>query len=183
MIVLGIDPGSLLCGYGAVRKSANKIELLEYGVVNLKKISPDIPMRIKELHIRIEQVIKRCKPDAVSMETIFYAKNVQSIIKLAHARGVAMLSPALLNIDIFEYSPKEIKKAVTGTGSASKEQVQYMIKNILGIDETPEFFDATDALAIALCHCYRSNVLSSKSKNWKEFLANNPDRVITTNNK
>ncbi len=178
MVVLGIDPGSLICGYGAVRKEKSKIELLEYGVINLKKLSPDLPIRIKELHIRLEQVIMRCNPAAVSMETIFYAKNVQSIIKLAHARGVAMLSPAIHNIDIFEYSPKEIKKAVTGKGSASKEQVQYMIKNILKIEETPEFFDATDALAIALCHCYRSSITSSKAKNWKEFLVNNPDRVI-----
>jgi crossover junction endodeoxyribonuclease RuvC len=178
MIVLGIDPGSLLCGYGAVRKENNKIELLEYGVINLKKISPDLPLRIKELHTRIEQVVLRCNPSAVSMETIFYAKNVQSIIKLAHARGVAMLSPAIHNIDIFEYSPKEIKKSVTGKGSASKEQVQFMIKSILKIDETPEFFDATDALAIALCHCYRSSITSSKVRNWKEFLENNPGRII-----
>lgn len=178
MVVLGIDPGSLLCGYGAVRKDGSKTELLEYGVVNLKKLSAELPDRLKELHKRLEQVITRCKPDAVSMETIFYAKNVQSIIKLAHARGVAMLSPAIHNIEVFEYSPKEIKKAVTGKGSASKEQVQFMIKNILNIDETPEFFDATDALAIALCHCYRANIPGSKAKNWKDFIQNNPGRVI-----
>ncbi len=177
MVVLGIDPGSLVCGYGAVKKIGSKIELIEYGVINLKKISDKLPERIKELHIRLEMVMKRVTPEVMSLEAMFYAKNAQSLMKLAHARGVAMLSAAIRNIEIAEYSPKEVKKAVTGNGSASKTQVQYMVKSILKIEETSELFDATDALANALCHCYRSNISSSKYSNWKDFIEKNPNRI------
>ena len=112
------------------------------------------------------------------MKLCFYSKNAQSLMKLAHARGVAMLAASLYETAIFEYSPKEVKKSVTGNGSASKEQVSFMVKRILNIDETPDFFDSTDALAVAICHSMKAGKINAGPSNWKDFIKNNPDRVI-----
>lgn len=178
MVILGIDPGSVFCGYGLINKSGNNYSLIEYGVIKAKKINPDMPERMKEIYRRINQVIERNKPDAAVLETTFYSKNVQSLIKLSYARASAILAVSFQNIPIFEYSPREIKQSVTGRGNSSKEQVQYMVKNMLKIDETPELFDATDALAAALCYGFRSNTFKSKTKNWNDFIKQNPDRIV-----
>jgi crossover junction endodeoxyribonuclease RuvC len=186
MRVLGVDPGSVVCGYGVVEKQGKKLQLIEYGVIEAKRQHEDLPQRLRTIYERLGQVIVRSLPDELAIETIFYSKNVQSIVKLAHARSAAILAAVMAEIPTAEYSPRFIKKSVTGTGTASKEQVQYMVKNLLSIEETPEFYDATDALAIAICHLYQTQGLTgaasgkkakSKAKSWAEFIAMNPERV------
>lgn len=179
MRILGIDPGSVVSGYGVIDEgNAGKITLVEYGVVKARKKSEIMTIRLREIFLRIERLIERTQPDAAVFESMFYAKNAQSLIKLSQARAAAILPTALAEMPIFEYSPKEVKKSVTGNGNASKVQVQYMVKKLLNIEETHEFFDATDALAIAICHSVKSKMPSSSSKSWADFIKNNPDRVV-----
>ena len=178
MVILGIDPGSVVCGYGVLLQSDKEISLIEYGVINAKKIQKAFHERLKEIFERLNSVIHRVKPDTAAFESLFYYKNAQSLIKLSHARAASILAAAVNNLPIAEYSAKEIKKAVTGRGNASKEQVQFMVRSTLNISETPEFFDATDALAAAICHAVRSISPVSSSNNWAEFIKNNPERVI-----
>jgi len=179
MIVFGIDPGSVNCGWGAIKYEKNKFTLLEYGVVKLKKMEDDFPKRIDILFRKLSSKIHEYKADIVCIETVFNAKNTQSLIKLTHARAAAMLAGTTNNAEISELSPNEVKKSVTGRGHASKEQVQFMVKTLLNIQETPELFDATDALAVALSYCIRSGKTKGKSKNWSEYIKDNPDKVIS----
>lgn len=178
MITLGIDPGSVVCGYGAIKKEGSSLFLVEYGVIEAKKIKNSFPERLGEIFERISNVIERTAPDCAVFESTFYSKNPQSLIKLSHARGAAMAATSLKQIPIDEFSPKEIKKAVTGNGAASKEQVQFMVKTLLSIKETPDFFDATDALAAAICGSLKSSLSSAKAKSWKDFIEKNPDRIV-----
>jgi len=175
--VLGIDPGSVVCGYGVVEKIGSKIVLVEYGVIEAKKMHENLSLRLKEIYERITKVIERSLPDEAALETTFYSKNAQSLIKLSHARAVALLAATMRELPVIEYSPKEIKKAVTGNGNASKQQVQFMVKSILNIEETHEFFDATDALAAAICHAQKAQDKTSRPKTWKDFITQNPDRI------
>lgn len=177
MIVLGIDPGSVICGYGVVEANGSNFKLVEYGVINAKKINSDFHVRLREIYIRLLKVIERVNPDYAAFETIFFSKNVQSLVKLSHARSAAILAASMKDINITEFSPREVKKSVTGRGSASKEQVQFMVKRILNIKETPEYFDSTDALAVALCHCMKSGSPAKSSKSWAAFVKDNPDRI------
>lgn len=179
MIVFGIDPGSVNCGWGAIKYEKNKFTLLEYGIVKLKKMEDDFPKRIDILFRKLSSKIHEYKADIVCIETVFNAKNTQSLIKLTHARAAAMLAGTTNNAKISELSPNEVKKSVTGRGHASKEQVQFMVKTLLNIQETPELFDATDALAVALSYCIRSGKTKGKSKNWSEYIKDNPDKVIS----
>jgi len=175
--VLGIDPGSVICGYGVIEKKKNSLYVVEYGVIKAKKAHDELPYRLREIYQRLIQVVERCKPDVAAFESTFYSKNAQSLLKLAHARASAMLAAAMNDIPIAEYSPKEVKKSVTGKGSASKEQVQYMVKTLLNIKETPEFYDVTDALAVAICHCMKSEIPTKKGGSWEEFIKKNPNRI------
>lgn len=177
MIILGVDPGSIICGYGVIEKNGSKLGLIEYGVVKVKKLHEPLELRLKEIFLRLIQVIERAKPDSSAFESMFYSKNVQSLIKLSHARGASILAAAMNDIPIFEYSPREVKKSVTGRGNAGKEQVQFMVKRILNIEETPEFFDATDALAVAICHSMRVDSPLKKASSWDDFIKNNPNRI------
>jgi crossover junction endodeoxyribonuclease RuvC len=178
MRILGIDPGSVICGYGVVEKDKNNIILIEYGVIKAKKKHETFPLRLKIIFERLTQVIERTMPDESAFETMFYSKNAQTLIKLSYARAAAMLATTMREIPIAEYSPKEIKKSVTGNGNASKEQVQYMVKNLLNISETHEFLDATDALATAICHANKPLTQGNYSSSWKEFIKNNPDKIV-----
>lgn len=177
MIIIGIDPGSIICGYGVIETNGSKFSLVEYGVVHAKKKNESMPLRLKEIYTRLNSVVERTLPDFSAFESMYYSKNVQSLMKLSHARSAAMLSMVMREIPIVEYAPTEVKKAVTGKGAASKEQVQYMVKSILGIDETPEFFDATDALAVAICHGLRKDLNSESSGSWSDFIKKNPGRI------
>jgi crossover junction endodeoxyribonuclease RuvC len=176
--ILGVDPGSIFCGYGVIEKTGQKLSVVEYGVIRAKKKHDDLNYRLKEIINRLTEVIIRTEPDESAFETMFFAKNVQSLIKLSHARAVAVLSAVLKDIPIHEYSPREVKKSVTGRGSAGKEQVQFMIQNLLQIQETPELFDVSDALAVAVCHSLKRDLPITSSNNWKEFLKNHPERIV-----
>jgi len=176
--ILGVDPGSVFCGYGVITKESNKLTVVEFGVVKAKLKFEDLNLRLREIYSRITEVIARTKPDESAFETMFYAKNAQSLMKLSHARAVAVLASANNDIPIYEYSPREVKKSVTGKGAASKEQVQFMIKTLLGIKESTGLFDVTDALAVAVCHALKRNSVKNKSKSWADFIKNNPDRVV-----
>lgn len=185
MRILGIDPGSVVCGYGVIDVEGSTMVLVEYGVVAVKRRTSSFPARLREIHDRLTAVIERTSPDVCSMEKVFYAKNVLSIVQLAHARGVAMLACAQAGHDPIEYTPMQVKRSVTGRGAAPKDQVQHMVKAILSIDETHEFFDATDALAVAICHAVNGGPppalkrggATSKRQAWKDFVEKNPSRV------
>lgn len=178
MRVLGIDPGSIVCGYGVVEKQDNAIHLVEYGVVEAAKQHKNLAMRLRTIFTRLEQVVERTMPDELAIESLFHAKNVASLIKLAHARSAAILPCILRDIPVVEYSPREVKRSVTGNGNAGKEQVQFMVRALLKIDETPEFFDATDALAVAIGHVYKAHSPQSRSRSWKDFIAQHPEKIV-----
>lgn len=177
MRVLGIDPGSVVCGYGVIEKEGNTMILIEYGVIEAKVKDEAFPLRLKHIYERLAQVIERTLPDEAAFETIFYSKNAQSMMKLSHARAVAMLAATMKEVPVIEYSPKEVKKSVTGRGAADKEQVRFMVKKILNIKEEHKFLDATDALSVAICHLNKRNLLFGNSSNWKDFIKNNPGRI------
>lgn len=177
MRIIGIDPGSVLCGFGVIEKRKGDIIVIEQGVVKARKFNSNLYIRLKEIYSRLSKVIKRTDPHTAAFESVFYSKNAQSLMKLSHARAAAILSAVNHDVPLQEYSPKEVKKAVTGNGNASKEQVSFMVKSILKIKETPEFFDVTDALAVAICHAYRSDTPNSNASSWKEYIAQNPERV------
>lgn len=168
MRILGIDPGSVVCGYGVIDADGGKLTLVEYGVVAVKRRTTSFPQRLAEIHDRIAAVLARTSPDACAMEKVFHAKNVLTIVQLAHARGVSMLACAQAGFDPVEYTPMQVKRSVTGRGNSSKEQVQYMVRSILKIDETPQFFDATDALAVAICHAVNGAPPPPIKKHWSK---------------
>ena len=150
MIILGIDPGSLNVGYGILQVEKRKI--VAAGCDTLK-INPKLQLaeRLVQIHSKMDKIIAEYKPDIAVVETIFYGKNIKSAFTLGHARGVILLALAQYNIEIVEYSPREVKKSVVGNGNASKEQVAYMVQKILTLSTKPKTEDAADALAIALC--------------------------------
>ena len=185
MRILGIDPGSVICGYGVIDVHGSTFTVVEYGVVHVKRYKSTFSLRLLEIHKRLNEVMKRTKPDECAMEMVFYAKNVKSVVQLAHARGVAMLACAEANMDPVEYTPMQIKRSVTGRGAASKQQVSAMVSAILKLDETPEFLDATDALAVAICHVVNQGrpapIITHRKKGglrtaWKEFVEKNPGK-------
>lgn len=178
MRILGIDPGSVICGYGVIELSGSKIILVEYGIIKAKKKEEEFPLRLKEIFNRLTSVIERHLPDETALESVFFSKNPQSLMKLSHARAVAMLASTMREIPVQEYSPREVKKAVTGNGNASKQQVEFMVKSLLKIKESQDFFDATDALAVALCHAYRWKLNAAPIKSWKDFATRNPDKIV-----
>lgn len=153
MIVLGIDPGTAITGYGVVRKEhgAAPPVLIECGVLRTKSTDA-LPRRLADIHDGVVELIRRHKPDAVSIEDVFYARNVRTTIVLGHARGVILLAAVQAGVDIHEYPPREIKKAVVGTGAASKEQVQFMVARLLRLKSPPQPADAADGVAAALAY-------------------------------
>jgi crossover junction endodeoxyribonuclease RuvC len=177
MIILGVDPGTLIAGYGVIERNGTSISLLDVGVIkNTGNIS--MPLRLKKIYSTLCSVIDRFHPDEFAIETSFYSKNAQSALKIGQARGVSILASVNHEIPVTEYSPREVKKAVTGKGAASKEQVQYMMMAMLKLKTTPKHFDSTDALAIAVCHAFKISAPRSGFKDWKSFIEANPQRVI-----
>jgi crossover junction endodeoxyribonuclease RuvC len=177
MIILGIDPGTTVTGYGIVKYENNVLTRITSGIINLAS-TKSIPVRLKVIHKEINKIIKLYKPNEFAIETAFYGKNVQSAMKIGYARGVAILSAVLNNIPTSEYSPREVKKSVVGRGAATKEQVGFMVKSLLILDEKKMKSDETDALAIALCHAFRMKSPTKQSMNWKQFTEAFPERVI-----
>jgi crossover junction endodeoxyribonuclease RuvC len=153
MLVLGIDPGTATTGYGLVRRDrAGLVQLVECGVVRTRARDP-LPARLREIYEGVVELVARHRPDALAVESIFYAKNVRTTVALGHARGVILLAGELAGLTVHEYPPAEIKKAVVGTGVATKEQVQFMLARLLRLKAVPSPSDAADGVAAALTYC------------------------------
>lgn len=179
-IILGIDPGTNVMGYGILGVKGNKPEMIAIGVIELSKFE-DHYMRLRRIYDRVVGVVDEFLPDELAIEAPFFGKNVQSMLKLGRAQGVAMAAALSRDVPITEYEPRKIKLAITGNGGASKEQVQEMLRRQLNIptDRLPAKLDATDALAAALCHFHESRkpAIASSKGGWKAFIAAHPDKV------
>lgn len=178
-IILGIDPGTNIMGYGIIRIMGSKMEVVALGVLHLEKLDGHA-LKLKKIFEKTLALIDEYHPDDLAIEAPFFGKNVQSMLKLGRAQGVAIAAGLYRTIPIFEYSPRKIKQSITGNGNASKEQVSVMVQTLLHFREAPEYLDATDALAAAICHYFQNSPASGKSVKqggWKTFLASNPDRI------
>lgn len=177
-IILGIDPGTTIMGYGLILINEKKIALIQMGVLHLSKLKTH-ELKLKKIFERTLAMIDEYKPDELAVEAPFFGKNVQSMLKLGRAQGVAMAAGLYRDVPIFEYTPKKIKKAITGNGNASKEQVAAMLKSLLSIEEMPKHLDATDGLAAAVCHHFQGDIsFTGKSyTGWKAFLKDNPEKL------
>ena len=169
-------------GYGLIHIQQNKLKLLNFGVIQLHKLS-NHPDKLKRILERLNGLIEEYKPDEMAIEAPFFGKNVQSMLKLGRAQGVAIATAMSAGLSVTEYSPKKVKQAVTGNGNADKEQVWKMLQHYLQFKAKPKYFDATDALSVALCHHFQTSgtVLKStgKLKGWDDFLKQNPGRIKT----
>jgi crossover junction endodeoxyribonuclease RuvC len=177
MIIFGVDPGTILTGFGIINFKGKQLAHLKSGIIKTNS-SDELSVKLKQIYSVLNDEVNKYKPDVFCIETAFYGKNVQSAMKIGYVRGVAMLVASMNNILCVEYSPREIKKAVVGKGSASKEQVQYMIKNLLNLEIERIKFDETDALAVAVCHSIKASSFSVSKGNWSSFVKNNPDRIV-----
>ena len=177
-IILGIDPGTNIMGYGVIHVKGKKMELVQMGVLHLSKLGSH-ELKLKKIFERTLQLVDEYKPDEFAVEAPFFGKNVQSMLKLGRAQGVAMSAALYRNVPIFEYAPKKIKMSITGNGNASKEQVAAMLKSILNIAEMPKHLDASDGLAAAVCHFFQRNPTKGGSSysGWGAFIKDNPDKL------
>lgn len=188
-IILGIDPGTVIMGYGIIRVTGNQIQLLDMNAIKLNG-KKDMFERLGIINDVIQALIDDFKPDHLAIEAPFFGKNVQSMLKLGRAQGVAIAVAMSNKIPVTEYSPRKVKQSITGNGAAGKDQLWKMLKSMVVIEETPKYFDASDALAVAICHHFNCNDVhltiakSTKKKNtqnkkggWEAFLKANPDRV------
>nr|WP_324065844.1 crossover junction endodeoxyribonuclease RuvC [Salinivirga sp.] len=176
-IILGIDPGTTIMGYGVIDASGKQPTLLSMGVVDLRKYK-DHYQKLNYIYDRTRMLIEQYLPDEIAIEAPFFGKNVQSMLKLGRAQGVAIAAALSHSVPIVEYAPRKIKQAITGSGSASKEQVAGMLTRMMQIDNLPSYLDATDGLAAAVCHFYQRMVPDTKKSNsWSDFVKKNPGRV------
>lgn len=180
-IILGIDPGTTIMGYGVIRSQGKgKVELVEMGALHLSKFK-DHALKLKKIFDRVSGLIEAHAPDELAVEAPFFGQNVQSMLKLGRAQGVALAAALAKDIPVAEYAPRRVKQAVTGSGAASKEQVAGMVQRTLSItaQDMPKDLDATDGLAVALCHHFQlaTPKMQRGSGGWKAFLAENPDRI------
>lgn len=182
-IILGVDPGTLITGYGVIEARGGSVRVLEYDVIR-NKSSQTMPIRLKAIYSALCKVIEQYHPDEFAIETAFYGKNAQSAMKLGHARGVSILAAVNYEIPTSEYSPREVKRSVAGTGAASKDQVSYMVQSILKLKTQPRFYDATDALAVALCHSFqtggrlpRHTAAKKGHRSWSDYVQAHPEKL------
>jgi crossover junction endodeoxyribonuclease RuvC len=176
MIVLGVDPGTLITGYGVVEADNGRMRMLACDAIR-NDIGRSMPHRLKLIYEILTRIIETHKPDACAIESAFYGKNAQSALKLGQARGVSLLAAVVNAIPTAEYSPREVKKAVVGRGNAEKHQVQYMVKALLQLKDVHRYYDVTDALAVAICHIQRQHSTHSTYHTWKSYLAAHPEIV------
>ncbi len=178
-IILGIDPGTLVMGYGLVHIQNNKLSLITLGIIQLSKYDEHAD-RLAKIFERVVELIEEYKPDELAIEAPFFGKNVQSMLKLGRAQGVAIAAALSKKVPMTEYSPKKIKMSITGNGNASKEQVAAMLESLLSFKYDAKHLDATDALGAAVCHYFQNKAASSNSKKsysgWDTFLKDNPKR-------
>jgi crossover junction endodeoxyribonuclease RuvC len=179
-IILGIDPGTRFLGYGLLRINNDKVTVLQYGVLNLTKYTTQGAKFLK-IHERILGILEEFLPDEIAIESPFFGKNIQSMLKLGRVQGMVMSLAFSKSIPIAEYEPKKVKQSVTGNGNASKEQVAKMVEIIGNIKLDAKMHDATDALGIAICHHFHNKNISSTmkgtKKGWGAFVTENPDRI------
>lgn len=177
-IILGIDPGTNIMGFGLILDKGKKIELIALDVIKLDHLDSH-PLKLKSIFEKVLGLIDQYHPDEVALEAPFFGKNVQSMLKLGRAQGVAMAAALYRNLPIFEYSPRKVKQSITGHGNASKEQVSAMINRLVVIAEQPKYFDATDAVAVACCHYFQRTAdgPATSYTGWGAFVSNNPGRV------
>jgi crossover junction endodeoxyribonuclease RuvC len=179
-IILGIDPGTLIMGYGIIEVTGKRVTMREMQVLKLSG-RKDNHERLQLIHQKVAELIQIFKPHEFAIEAPFFGKNVQSMLKLGRAQGVAIAAAMSAGLPVTEYSPRKIKQSVTGNGNADKEQVWKMLQHLLSLKEEPKSFDATDALAVAMCHHLQvSSFVSSGSKGfrgWDDFVKKNPRRV------
>ena len=178
MIILGIDPGTTIMGFSVIKVENNKITLMEMNVEKMTKL-PDQNAKLKRIFECTIEIINKYNPDILAIEAPFFGKNPQSMLKLGRAQGVVIAASLSRNLEVFEYSPRKIKQSITGKGSASKEQVAAMLKNMQIYTEDARYFDATDALAVAVCHQLqnRFTVPGKKYTGWESFITQNGDRI------
>lgn len=176
-IILGIDPGTTMMGYGLVKIHGKEMALHNMGIVNLSKIVGH-DQKLKKIFERVLYLIDTYNPQELAVEAPFFGKNVQSMLKLGRAQGVAMAAALYRDLPIYEYSPRKIKQAITGNGNASKEQVAKMIQTLLKLDQLPKHLDATDGVAAAICHHFQNKpgIEGKTYGSWKAFLSENPDK-------
>lgn len=179
-IILGIDPGTNVMGYALLAVDNGKPNLIVMGVIKLSKFE-DHYLRLRRIYERVSSLVAQHLPDELAIEAPFFGKNVQSMLKLGRAQGVAMAAALVKDIPITEYPPRSVKQSITGVGSASKEQVANMLQHLLHIpnEKMPDLLDATDALAVALTHFYEGQkpTLPKGPKSWADFLKQNPERL------
>ena len=176
-IILGIDPGTTIMGFGLIKIINKKMELIQMNELNLTKYK-DHYLKLKLIFERTIELIDTYNPDEIAIEAPFFGKNVQSMLKLGRAQGVAMAASLVKDLPIEEYSPRKIKQSITGNGNASKEQVAKMIQTLLKLKSIPNELDATDGIAVAICHFFQNNLDTTKNYNsWKDFIKNNPKRI------
>lgn len=179
-VIMGIDPGTNIMGYAFIGVNGNRAHLISMGVIDMRKCK-DMYMKLGEIFERVQGLIASFLPDELAIEAPFFGKNVQSMLKLGRAQGVAIAAAISRQVPIHEYAPLKIKMAITGNGSASKEQVADMLRRMLNIssEEMPQFMDATDALGAAFCHYLQNGkpVSEKKYSSWADFVNKNPDKV------
>lgn len=179
-IILGIDPGTVMMGYGIIRITGSEISLVKMDVLKLP-VKSGVYERLEKIHAKVSELVKKYKPDELAIEAPFFGKNVQSMLKLGRAQGVAIAAAMQAGLTVTEYSPRKIKQSITGNGNADKLQVLKMLQRIVTFEEDPKYLDATDALAVAVCHHFQANTLikfsTDNKKGWADFIAKNPGKV------
>jgi crossover junction endodeoxyribonuclease RuvC len=177
-VILGIDPGSTIMGYGIIRIIRHEPRLLLLGSLDQRRIKDHFD-KIARIFERTLQLIDEYKPDSLAIESPFYGNNIQSMLKLGRAQGAAISAALYRSVPVYEYAPRKVKQSITGFGNASKEQIARFLQQIMKTELQPETLDATDGLAVAMCHFYQENnpVKASGGKGWEDFVKNNPERV------
>ena len=179
-IILGIDPGTAVMGYGIIHVKDGKMTMLNFGIIQLAKLDNHAD-KLKRILDRLNGLIQEYKPDEMAIEAPFFGKNVQSMLKLGRAQGVAIAAALKNNVPFEEYTPRRIKQSITGNGNSSKEQVAAMLKNLLNFDELPKYLDATDGLGVAVCHHFSKGIgehNKTSGNSWSSFISKNPERKI-----
>lgn len=180
-IILGIDPGTILMGYGIIEVTGAVMLMKEMNVLKLSG-KKDNYIRLQLIYKKVEDLIKKYKPNEFAIEAPFFGKNIQSMLKLGRAQGVAIAAAISAGLPVTEYSPKKVKQSITGNGNAEKEQVWKMLQRLLSLKEEPQYYDATDAVAVAVCHHFQDKPsLKTKGalKGWQDFISKNPLRLHT----
>lgn len=177
-VIMGVDPGTNKMGYGLIRISGSRLECIVMGYIDLSKLGNPYK-KLSHIYDRVSAIVAEYNPDEVAFEAPFFGENVQSMLKLGRAQGVAIAAAQRYGKNIAEYAPTKIKIAIAGSGRASKESVARMLQKMLNIKELPDNLDATDGLAVALCHHFTitSPIQGSKSQSWGDFVKSNPDKV------